>query len=169
MILERAFPFRLAGVLVAILLLPSLARAELRFGPYLQSTAPDSVSICAFVEEGDAVRVRLLIPDGAAREVDAVGHAPAVARLTGLLPELEYRYELFVGGQRVTGDDPPGFVARSDVMQTFVIFGDTRSGEESFSLAHDQVVQAIRSHLHPEQLIVTAAGDFENTVSTLRR
>ena len=101
--LERAS--RLAGVLVVVLCLPSLARAELRFGPYLQSTAPDSVSVCAFVEEGDEVRVRFLIPDGAAREVDAVGHAPALARLTGLLPEVEYRYELFVGGRRVTGDN----------------------------------------------------------------
>ena len=154
--LERAS--LLSGVLVAILFLPFLAQAELRFGPYLQSMAPDSVSVCAFVEEGDEVRVRFLIPDGAAREVDAVGHAPAVARLTGLLPEVEYRYELFVGGHRVTGDDPPGFVARSDVMQTFVIFGDTRSGEDSLSLAHDQVVQAIRENAVPDAIFHT--GDF---------
>ena len=49
-------------------------------------------------------------------------------------------------------------MAHSDVSQTFVIFGDTRSGEESFSLAHDQVVQAIRENAVPDAIFHT--GDF---------
>jgi zinc protease len=33
--------------------------------------------------------------------------------------------------------------------------------EQLLAVDRDQVVEAIRTHLHPEQLIVTAAGDFE--------
>ena len=43
-------------------------------------------------------------------------------------------------------------------MQTFVIVGDTRSGEEGSSLAHDQVVQAIRENAVPDAIFHT--GDF---------
>jgi zinc protease len=37
-----------------------------------------------------------------------------------------------------------------------------RFPEQLLSVDRDQVMEAIRSHLHPEQLVVTAAGDFED-------
>ena len=36
-----------------------------------------------------------------------------------------------------------------------------RFPEQLLSVDRDQVVEAIRTHLHPDQIIVTAAGDFE--------
>jgi zinc protease len=36
-----------------------------------------------------------------------------------------------------------------------------RFPEELLAVSRDEVVGAIRSHLHPEQLVMTAAGDFE--------
>jgi zinc protease len=33
--------------------------------------------------------------------------------------------------------------------------------EQLLAVDRDQVVEAIRTHLHPDQIIVTAAGDFE--------
>ena len=37
----------------------------------------------------------------------------------------------------------------------------TASRSSSLQSNVDQVVEAIRTHFHPEQIIVTAAGDFE--------
>jgi zinc protease len=36
-----------------------------------------------------------------------------------------------------------------------------RFPEEILAIDRDQVMDAIRTHLHPEQLVLTAAGDFE--------
>jgi zinc protease len=41
--------------------------------------------------------------------------------------------------------------------------------EQLLAVDRGQVVEAIRTHLHPEQLIVTAAGDFGEDVETLER
>jgi predicted Zn-dependent peptidase len=36
-----------------------------------------------------------------------------------------------------------------------------RFPEQLLAIERDQVVEAIRTHFHPDQIIVTAAGDFE--------
>lgn len=36
-----------------------------------------------------------------------------------------------------------------------------RFSEQLLAVSRDEVIEAIRTHLHPEELIVTAAGDFE--------
>ena len=36
-----------------------------------------------------------------------------------------------------------------------------RFPEQLLAVGRDQVMAAIQNHLHPEQLIVTAAGDFQ--------
>jgi len=37
-----------------------------------------------------------------------------------------------------------------------------RFPEEILAVDRDQVIDAIRTHLHPEKLVMTAAGDFES-------
>jgi zinc protease len=44
-----------------------------------------------------------------------------------------------------------------------------RFPEELLAVDRGQVIEAIRAHLHPEQLVVTAAGDFGQNVETLER
>jgi len=134
------------------------ARGELVAGPYLQSLAPDAVSVCAFAREGDAVAVRWTPTGGEPRLVAARGRAPACASLAGLLPDIAYEYELLINGSPVAEGPPPSFVADSETDVSFVIFGDTRSGDDSFDLAHRQVVRAIRETTVPDAIIHT--GDF---------
>ena len=148
----------LIGLILVLLTSPSPGHAGLRFGPYLQSLAPGVVSVCAFVDEGDTVLVRLIEPGEAPREFAAEGAAPACAKLSGLLPNVDYRYQLFVDGECAAGEEPLAFVASSEPEQTFVIYGDTRSGDDSFDLAHRQVVRAIRETTVPDAAIHT--GDF---------
>ncbi len=154
--MSRSAP--LIGIVLVLLISPSPGYAGLHFGPYLQSPAPGVVSVCAFVDEGDPVRVRLIEPGETPRDVAAEGATPACARLSGLLPNVDYRYRLFVGGECTTGEEPLAFVASSAPEQTFVIYGDTRSGDDSFDLAHRQVVRAILETTVPDAAIHT--GDF---------
>jgi len=44
-----------------------------------------------------------------------------------------------------------------------------RFPEELLAVDRTRVIEAIRSHLHPDQLVMTAAGDFGQTVETLER
>lgn len=154
--MSRSAP--LVGLVLLLLASLSTGQAGLRFGPYLQSPAPGVVSVCAFVDEGDAVRVRLLESGEAPREVAAEGAAPACAKLSGLLPNVDYRYQLFIDGECAAGEEPLSFVVSSAPEQTFIIYGDTRSGDDSFDLAHRQVVRAIRETTVPDAVIHT--GDF---------
>lgn len=149
---------RLAAIALAFLALPSRAPAALRFSPYLQSLEAGTVSVCAFIDADDSLRARLLEPGGTSRDVDAVGEDPACAELDGLLPNVDYHYNLFVNGECVTGPDPIAFTAWSDPEQTFVIYGDTRSGDDSFDLAHRRVVRAIEETVVADAVIHT--GDF---------
>jgi len=147
-----------AVIALALLALPSPAPAAIRFGPYLQSPETGTISVCAFVDAGDSLRARLLEPDGTARDVTAVGEDPACAELDGLLPNVDYHYELYVNNERTTNEDPVAFTAWSDPEQIFVIYGDTRSGDDSFDLAHRRVVRAIEETVIADAMIHT--GDF---------
>lgn len=138
------------------LCLASPALAALHFGPYLQAMEPGSMDVCVAVDQGDVVEVRLQAADAA--PVTASGDMPACARLTGLQPDRQYTYEVRVNGERVTSDPPPAFVTQGTAIQTFAIYGDTRSGDDSFDLAHGQIVGALQETTVPDAIIHT--GDF---------
>ena len=160
-------PARLVPMLALFVLgagaFPAAVHGALHFGPYLQSLRADTVLVCAWVDDGDGVSVELETPGSEPRRITAEGTTPACARLDGLRPNVDYRYALRVNGECASGACAPGeapltFVARSEPEQTFVIYGDTRSGDESFDLAHRQVVQGIRRSTVADAILHT--GDF---------
>ena len=146
----------LVGLVALSCLCATVTSAKLLYGPYLQSVAPDRVLVCAAIEEGDRARVRLA-GGGIQAEAEAAGTAPACATFSGLGPDAEYKYELFVNGERIAGERQ-SFVASSAATSTFVILGDTRSGEDSFDLAHRQIVKTIAATTVPDAILHT--GDF---------
>lgn len=143
---------------VCIFLCPVPSDAALIFGPYLLSAGPDKTMVCAFVDENDNVTVEDLDAEGGPRTLKAQGHKPACATLDGLAPDKQYRYAMLVNGKKITTDPPPAFVADSKNDLTFVVYGDTRAGDDSFDLSHQQVVRAIVETTVPEAVIHT--GDF---------
>ena len=44
-----------------------------------------------------------------------------------------------------------------------------RFPEDVLAVTHDQLMEAIREYLHPDRLVLTAAGDFQDDVKTLER
>jgi Calcineurin-like phosphoesterase len=145
---------RAALLLALLLLLPGPATAALRFGPYLQHTGSGEMTVCVYEEPGDRITAELLDPPGP--PLTATGSQPACATFTALAGDREYRYRISVNGAPL-GDEPATFVTPGDV-QTFAIYGDTRSGDDSFDLAHGQVVQTLRETVVPDAIIHT--GDF---------
>lgn len=148
-------------LLLLALFSASTASAKLIFGPYLQSESPNTMLLCAWVESGDNVAFRIFPPEGKAIELKAGGSKPACAKANALAPEVEYRYELLINEKPVHLKENPTFLASSQVSQTFVIYGDTRSGDDSFDLAHRNVIDAIREVAIPDAVIHT--GDFVET------
>ena len=136
----------------------SPAWAKLHFGPYLQSVERDSVLVCAHFDDTDKARVSVLLEDGTKKSVPLEGHEPACARFAELTPDIEYPYQFFINEKPVLDEPLPAFVAGTDSNHTFVIMGDTRSGDDSFDVSHRQIVRTIRSFSLPDALIHT--GDF---------
>ena len=148
----------LIALVLAFVLPAGTVHSDLVFGPYLQSVAQDTMLICAYLEPGDKAAVVLLNPDQSRRPVAVDGSEPACARLTDLKPDLEYRYEMTVNDRPITPTPPPSFIASGQTDMTFVVYGDTRSGDDSFDLTHRQVVSAIRETTVPDAVLHT--GDF---------
>jgi zinc protease len=44
-----------------------------------------------------------------------------------------------------------------------------RFPEDVLAVTREEVLDAIREHLHPDRLVLTAAGDFQEARSTLKR
>ncbi|MDP8254180.1 MAG: metallophosphoesterase [Candidatus Alcyoniella australis] len=141
---------------LAALLCATDVFAAVKFGPYLQSLAPDRVRVCVSCDQEDRFEARLTSPQGEQSIVALDGHDPACADFSGLEPDLTYRYELLLEGkpQETSGS----FVADSTEQLSLVIFGDTRSGDNSFDLDHRRVAQAISRSVLPDAIVHT--GDF---------
>ena len=154
--LKKSIVFIIA--IIQVMFLVSPASAKLILGPYLQSESAGTMMLCAWIESGDKVSFRILTPDGKEIDYQAQGQKPACAKAKDLVPEIEYRYELILNGEKVNRETTSAFLASSQVSQTFVIYGDTRSGDDSFDLAHRDVIQAIREVAVPDAIIHT--GDF---------
>ena len=140
-----------------LLALPATISADVHFGPYLQSLSPHSVSVCAAVDPDDDLSVRLIERDGNFKEIAAAGTTVSCAVFDNLAPDHEYRYSLIVNGAP-TEKEPHPFIVDATREMTFVLYGDTRSGDRSFDMAHRQVVRAIRESVVPDAICHT--GDF---------
>lgn len=148
-----------ALALACCLLIAGAAQAALQFGPYLQATAPDVMLICAYLEAQDRYTVRVWRDSAPPDEVVVVaGQQPACARFDNLQPDIQYEYEISVNGQALTAEPRPSFITASTRRTTLVIYGDTRSGDDSFDLAHREVVQSLRESVVPDAIVHT--GDF---------
>ncbi len=135
------------------------AHADLQFGPYLQATAPDVMYVCAYLEEQDRYTVYLRDEGKEPREASLVAEQqPACVVFDALQPDIQYEYAIVVNGQTLTSEPWPSFVTASSRRTTLVIYGDTRSGDDSFDLAHREVVQSLRESVVPDAIVHT--GDF---------
>ena len=130
--------------------------AAWQFGPYLQVLGPDTAAVCLQAETGDTVEVSLL-NSNQNLSVAQERRGPVCLRFTGLVPDRTYRYMAMVNGHMVL-EEPASFLTEATAVQTFAIYGDTRSGDDSFDLAHAQVVKALRETTVPDAIIHT--GDF---------
>ncbi len=135
------------------------ARAELQFGPYLQATAPDVMLVCAYLEAQDRYTVQLRHKESRSREMSSVAdEQPVCLAFDGLQPDVQYEYAISVNGQTLTPEPWPSFITASSRRTTLVVYGDTRSGDDSFDLAHREVVQSLRESVVPDAIVHT--GDF---------
>ena len=141
----------------ALLFLSGTASAKVLMGPYLQSMSKGEVLVCAYMQPGDKAEVVLESPGGESKTIPVQGVEPGCASAKGLSSNLEYRYRFRINGADVT-ESPIGFMPHSDDEQTFVIYGDTRAGDDSFDIAHRQVVRSIFENTIPDAIIHT--GDF---------
>lgn len=150
-------------ILVLCLILAQAASAEIIFGPYLQATGPETMLVCVFAEDDDRIEVLLQSPGTSDKPLikSAAGQRPSCATFDELQADWQYSYDILVNGQSYFNDGLPSFVTDSSTVRTFVIFGDTRSGENSFDLAHRRVVQTVLTSVTPDALIHT--GDFVET------
>ena len=157
-IMEKRKLYFLLSALMILIATANTAHGEILFGPYLQSLSQDSVAICVGVDKGDKVKVILKSTDQGDLEFAAKGNMPACANLSGLVLDIEYQYNVLINEKPVFKDDHVSFLAGSKSDTTIVIFGDTRSGDNSFDLSHRQVVQSIIETVVPDAIINT--GDF---------
>ncbi|HPQ68238.1 MAG TPA: metallophosphoesterase [bacterium] len=142
-----------------LVLFAGTARAALQFGPYLQAMAPDVMLVCAYLEAQDRYTVQLRYEGNETREASLVAERqPACVSFDGLQPDVQYEYAITVNGQTLTPEPWPSFVTASSRRTTLVIYGDTRSGDDSFDLAHREVVQSLRESVVPDAIVHT--GDF---------
>jgi hypothetical protein len=149
---------RVAVSFLLILMLPATSFAGLVFGPYLQSPSEETLIVCAYVETGDKVAVRLTEASGEKKTVPAEGTQPACAKIDGLKPDAGARYELLLNGESVTEPTVLAPFAASEAGLTMAIYGDTRAGDDSFDLAHRQIVDSLTKTALVDAIFHT--GDF---------
>jgi len=149
---------RLFIALLIVVAIPVSAGAKMLFGPYLQSVATNEMLVCAYGETGDRMIVEYGDGQGEAMQVSAMPGIPMCARLPELQPDIVYHYRLQYNGVWTSNEQPFTFMADATGPLTFVVYGDTRSGDRSFDLKHREVAQAIRETVVPEFMIHT--GDF---------
>ncbi len=159
---KRSVPSRFVAIWFALFIglwiWPSASQAKLHFGPYLQSVENGTVEICAHFDKTDKARVVLIGDDEKEQNLSFEGHEPACARVKELTPDIEYPYQLFINDKPIFDNPKPAFVSSTDTNHTFVIFGDTRSGDDSFDVSHREIVRTIRAFTLPDAVIHT--GDF---------
>jgi Calcineurin-like phosphoesterase len=152
---------RLTAAIIAFLLTVSLtpdpAAAKLHFGPYLQSLSPSETAICFFIDPGD--QVEILLQTGSEKiQKNTTGTRPACVSFKGLIADEVYTYEILLNQSPVDFGAQLSFVAHSKDDATLVIYGDTRSGDDSFDLTHARIVRAINETVVPDAIIHT--GDY---------
>ncbi len=142
---------------LTLLFMPDSALAKLHFGPYLQSLSPSETAICFFIDPGDQVEIQLQTESDIIRK-NTTGTKPACVSFKGLIADEVYTYAILFNQSPLDFGAPLSFVAHSKDDATLVIYGDTRSGDDSFDLTHARIVRAINDTVVPDAIIHT--GDY---------
>jgi len=157
--------FIVTSALACVLVAGPKAASEFLIRPFVQSITKESAAICFSLPNDAVSRTVIGTADNAETAVYTAHESLVKARFTGLNPETKYYYTVSVNGTELLS--PPGeyyFFTGSAALETPVtiaVYGDTRSGEESFDLDHRSVVESIRHYSSPDLLLHT--GDVVNT------
>ncbi len=144
-------------LILGIILSASTAGAKIHFGPYIQSLSASETAVCFFADPQDRVTVELQGEPQPIRRT-AEGARSACAKFRDLNADETYSYSVFLDEEPVPSKSPLSFVPYAAESGVFVIYGDTRSGDDSFDLTHAQIVQAINESVVPDAVIHT--GDL---------
>ncbi len=139
----------------ALCLVSPRALADLQLGPYLQSLSADRVAVCVGTDPNDTVQITLSNPEAPKGDALPASDGIRCTAFAGLLPDMQYDYSVQVNGSQA-GEGR--FLAQSATEHVLIIFGDTRSGDDSFDLAHRRIVKTILQTQYAEAYIHT--GDY---------
>ena len=153
--MKRLVCLLVLGFVLVLPVLGATASAAPPIGPYLQSLAEDRVAVCLSTEASASVSVSLIAPGESPREKSSKDGGTFCAEFDGLKADVSYAYSVRVNGEMLTEGN---FLAQSATEHVLVVFGDTRSGDDSFDLAHRRIIKTIQQTQYAEAYIHT--GDF---------
>jgi hypothetical protein len=131
-------------------------------GPYLLDITTDSAVVAFHLNEAIAAKVRVFDSNGPREFISQAKSKSHFVKITGLEPGLTYDYEIICGdGQIQTPQGDRSFQIRTACREgesfTFVVYGDTRPGENKTTRHHQEIINQI---ILQEPLFCLVLGDM---------
>jgi acid phosphatase type 7 len=139
-------------VLVAATAVAHADEPRMLKGPYLQDLAPTSITVMWHLDQAAPAHVVVEGPVGP-RSIDVVAARIGEATIDQLAPSSRYRYRVEIGGRSWRGEFATAPEVGADVPFSFIVLGDTRSGDD----AHRRVVERMAQEV-PD--FVLGTGDM---------